>query len=103
MNSKISNTLRKRTGEARFAGARGSAAILGRVPAKKGANYEEELSSREQTEAMQAAGDVSSLTLIKAAMAAPEASPPNSKVSDGGPAASDCNRDAIPPFAAPSC
>lgn len=28
---------------------------------------------------------------------------PNSKVSDGGPVASDCNRDAIPPFAAPSC
>ena len=26
----------------------------------------------------------------------------NSKVSDGGPAASDCNRDAIPPFAAPT-
>lgn len=27
----------------------------------------------------------------------------NEKVSDGGPAASDCNRDANPPFAAPSC
>ena len=28
---------------------------------------------------------------------------PNEKVRDGGPVASDCNRDAIPPFSAPSC
>lgn len=27
----------------------------------------------------------------------------NAEVSDDGPVASDCNRDAIPPFAAPSC
>jgi hypothetical protein len=29
--------------------------------------------------------------------------PHNARISDGGPVASDCNRDVIPPFAASDC
>ena len=43
------------------------------------------------------------MRLLQGALGVKKRKPQNDKVSDGGPAASDCNQSANPPFAAPSC